>query len=140
MRPSPGEIFVHRNIANQFHLTDNNAVSVLTYGVTGITGNPIQEIRVVGHTDCGGVKACYNAVRGDTSIHADSVLWSWLGPLRVLAALNMNQSPDQLAATNVREQMRNVSAVLGFLGVRNVRVIGFVYNVSTGTLMPVVVN
>src|SRR6266508_2201209 len=46
---------------SQFHLTDNNAGSVLTYGLTGIKNDPITEIHIVGHSDCGGVNACHAA-------------------------------------------------------------------------------
>ena len=123
---------------SQFHLTDNNAISVLTYGVTGITGNPIKEIRIVGHTDCGGVKACYDAVRGGTAVAPDSVLWAWLGPLRELAARHKNDPIDQLAVRNVRLQMQNVKEVLGRLRKPSeVQVKGYMYNVVTGRLLPV---
>jgi carbonic anhydrase len=119
--------------ASQFHLTDNNAMSVLTYGVTGIPGNPITEIRVVGHTDCGGVKACYNAVHGNTSISSDSVLWTWLGPLRVLAEEFKERTIIELTEQNVRVQAENVVTVLTRLG-RNdsVKVEGYVYDVQIG--------
>jgi len=112
---------------------------VLTYGVTGITGNPIKEIRVVGHTDCGGVKACYNAVRpGPNPISKDSVLWTWLGPLRELAARHMGDSVNELAARNVRVQVKNVKEVLGRLrDPSEVKVNGYLYNVENGTLEPV---
>ena len=77
-------------------------------------------------------------VRGDDSgISRDSVLWTWLGPLKRLAALHFNQSADELAAINVEEQMKNVNQVLDLLKVKNVEVKGFIYNVATGNLKPV---
>ena len=107
----------------------------------GIADSPIKEVRVVGHTDCGGVKACYNAVRpgpNSQAIAPDSVLWTWLGPLRELAARHMDDSIDQLAARNVRVQVQNAKEVLGRLRVPpEVQVKGYLYNVENGRLEPV---
>ncbi|KAF9244092.1 carbonic anhydrase [Melanogaster broomeanus] len=47
----PGNVFVHRNIANQFHLHDDNALSVLAYALQALA---VQHVVVVGHTHCGG--------------------------------------------------------------------------------------
>ncbi|KAI0319581.1 carbonic anhydrase [Amylostereum chailletii] len=54
----PGDIFVHRNIANQFRLDDDNAVSALTYAIDQLG---VEHVVVVGHTQCGGATTCYNA-------------------------------------------------------------------------------
>jgi len=128
----PDQIFVHRNIANQFHPTDNNAGSVLLYGLTGITGNPIREIRIVGHSDCGGVAACHAAANGrDGGIPPSSVLWTWLGPLRALAELYKSRPAIDLARENVRVQMRNVQETLRRLRItRRVDVKGYIYHIN----------
>lgn len=50
----PGELFVLRNVANQFHLHDDSAVSALTFAVQALG---VEHVIVVGHTSCGGVAA-----------------------------------------------------------------------------------
>ncbi|KIM63322.1 hypothetical protein SCLCIDRAFT_1173358 [Scleroderma citrinum Foug A] len=56
---NPGDIFVHRNIANQFYPNDDSALSVLIYAV-GVLG---AELVVAGHTQCGGALACLQAAQ-----------------------------------------------------------------------------
>ncbi|KZP29588.1 hypothetical protein FIBSPDRAFT_194565 [Athelia psychrophila] len=51
----PGDIFVHRNIANQFYLNDNSAHLVLAYAITALA---VQHVLVVCHTHRGGAAAC----------------------------------------------------------------------------------
>ncbi|KAI3627973.1 carbonic anhydrase [Malassezia furfur] len=55
----PGELFVLRNVANQFHLHDDSAVSALTFAVQALG---VEHIIVVGHTSCGGVAAAVKQV------------------------------------------------------------------------------
>ena len=55
----PGELFVLRNVANQFHLHDDSAVSALTFAVQALG---VEHIIVVGHTSCGGVQAAVKQV------------------------------------------------------------------------------
>ena len=122
-------------VLSQYHLTDPNAGAVLTYGLAYIQGSPITDVYVVGHTDCGGVKTCYNAVRGDSSgIPPDSVLWTWLGPLRDLAKSMLNDTVYALTEKNVQVQVLNVQTLLNRLGKPNVHVHGCVYNVETKKL------
>lgn len=97
--------------------------------MTGIKNDPIVEIRIVGHSDCGGVDACHAAANGkDVGIHPSSLLWTWLAPLRVLADSYKDKPTIHLARENVRVQVRNVKEALRRLGInRPVTVKGYVY-------------
>jgi carbonic anhydrase len=113
--------------------------------VTGIkdsNNNPaIKEVRVVGHTGCGGVQACYNAANNISDPPPpppDSVLWSWLGPLRAHAHAYRSQSLDWLTRENVRIQVRNVITVLRSLGSADaVEVKGYLYDIESRRIHPV---
>jgi carbonic anhydrase len=123
---------------SQFHSTDDNAVSVLRYGLTGIKGDPVKEVRVVGHIDCGGVKAARGAAHGQPI--KDATLARWLGPLTKLATDHKGDSEDQLAERNVRQQVQNVRKEVGGLPEpRRVPVNGYIYNVHTGELRRIAV-
>ena len=140
---SPSPILPHRKLIlliSQFHLTDSNAGSVLTYGLTGIKNDPITDIYVVGHSDCGGVNACHAAAKGeDIGIPPSSVLWTWLGPLRALADSYKNQPAIFLGRENVRVQVANVKETLRRLGVtRPVTVKGYMYLIDEDKLEEVV--
>ena len=69
----PGDIFVHRNIANTVHANDFNAASVVEYAVTHLK---VDRVIVCGHTNCGGAVASLGeADLGET-------LNTWLHPVR----------------------------------------------------------
>ena len=61
----PGEIFIHRNIANQMIETDFNSLSVLQYAVAVLE---VKHIIVCGHYNCGGIRAALNTQRSDLVI------------------------------------------------------------------------
>lgn len=103
----PGQIFVHRNIANIAHPTDVNLMSVLEYAVDVLK---VEDILVVGHYGCGGVKA---SLQGRLPGIADF----WLESLRELRRthaaelerLEGERLEDRLGELNVMAQVESLS-------------------------------
>ena len=103
----PGELFVHRNVANLVVHTDLNCLSVLQYAID-VLG--VEHVIVCGHYGCGGVRAVHaNASYG--------LIDNWLRHLRdvrerhaklVDAADGDERAVDRLCELNVIEQVRNV--------------------------------
>ncbi|KAA1472334.1 carbonic anhydrase [Dentipellis sp. KUC8613] len=150
----PGDIFVHRNIANQFHLDDDSALSVLTYAIDHLG---VEHVIIVGHTHCGGAAACYEAALAQAQSQSQSPsqaapeapttpLARWLAPLTALvASLRLSTTPAAQAMPliveeNVRAQVANVVAAPPLQGAwadparKKVWVHGWVYEVENGTL------
>lgn len=102
----PGEIFVHRNVANLLHHNDMNALSVVQYAVDVLK---VRHIMVVGHYGCGGVRA---AVAGgecgmvDYWLHSVRELYSQHRP--ALAELPLEQQIDRMCELNVQAQVNNL--------------------------------
>ncbi|CAL1697430.1 unnamed protein product [Somion occarium] len=65
----PGDIFVHRNVANQVHLHDDNVLSVIQYAVDAVG---VEHIIIAGHTNCGGAAACHAAAQSNAASPAPS--------------------------------------------------------------------
>ncbi len=104
----PGEMFVHRNVANLAPLQDANFLSVLQYAVQVLK---VRHILVVGHYGCGGVRAALQGLRLGLIDH-------WLSPIRALARANaaeLDALPndatrlDRLCELNVLRQVDNVA-------------------------------
>jgi carbonic anhydrase len=104
----PGEIFVHRNIANMVVHTDLNLLSVLQYAVDVLK---VQHIIVCGHYGCGGVKAAM-------SNHSYGIINKWLRNIKDVyrynreeldAIKNEGERVDKLIEFNVREQVMNLA-------------------------------
>ena len=102
----PGEVFVHRNVANLVHPADSNALTVIAYAVD-VLG--VSDIIVCGHYGCGGVQA----------VHEEShlgMLTDWLWPVRTTARVHADALAPlddlarfrRLCELNVIEQVRNV--------------------------------
>ncbi|WP_187262452.1 carbonic anhydrase [Pontibacter beigongshangensis] len=106
-KTEPGELFIHRNVANQVSLTDMNLLAVLEYAVEALK---VQHIVICGHYFCGGVAAAYKD-------SATGVVESWVNPIREIylqnrAAIDAIEEEDdrinKLAELNVVAQVRNI--------------------------------
>ncbi len=137
MGMGPGEVFVHRNIANMVISIDLNVMSVVNYAVEHLKVN---HIVVCGHYACGGVKAAMQS--------ADlGILNPWLRNIRDVFRLHKNELDtiededkkyDRLVELNVQEQCVNLiktAAVQKAYRDRNLKVYGWVFDVHTGKLI-----
>ncbi|MEE4114734.1 MAG: carbonic anhydrase [Marinilabiliaceae bacterium] len=97
----PGDMFVHRNIANLVSEADNNLMAVLEYALNVFK---VKYIIVCGHTDCAGIRTVY-----DTD-HAGS-LEEWLKTARVVKESDPGASYNELIELNIKEQCRNLSRI-----------------------------
>ncbi len=104
---APGEIFVHRNIANVVPHSDLNVLSVIQYAVEVLR---VRHILVVGHYGCGGVKA---ALGGSDLGEIDNWLAHikdvWREHYEEVMALPEAARADRLAELNVMAQVQNVA-------------------------------
>ena len=106
----PGEMFIHRNIANQVSLTDMNFLSILEYSVDVLE---VQHVIVCGHYDCGGIQGAYrNDLRG--------LKENWTTPIKDIIRQNRDELAgladererlDRLVELNVLAQVRHVFQV-----------------------------
>ncbi|MDT7525512.1 MULTISPECIES: carbonate dehydratase [Idiomarinaceae] len=105
---APGELFVHRNVANQVIQTDFNCLSVVQYAVETLQ---VKHILVVGHYGCGGVKAA-------TESCSHGLVDHWLFGIKdiyreyhqELEAIGDSRARlDRLCELNVIEQVRNLA-------------------------------
>jgi carbonic anhydrase len=102
----PGELFVHRNVANLLVHSDLNALSVVQFAVDALK---VRHVIVVGHSNCGGVRAALTNQRA-------GLVDNWLrhvqdvrdGHEGFLAGLDESLRVDALVELNVLEQARNV--------------------------------
>jgi carbonic anhydrase len=136
MGMQPGDVFVHRNIANMVPNSDLNVMSVISYAVSHLK---VDHIVVCGHYYCGGVQAAMQS--------ADmGILNPWLRNIRDVFRLHKNELNaieneherfNRLVELNVQEQCVNVIKtpdVQKAIKERNLTVHGWVFDVGTGTL------
>ena len=103
---TPGEIFVHRNIANQAKEKDLNFNSVLEYAVFTLKVN---YIIVAGHYDCGGVKAAfYGKAKGKVKNWIKEIRKIYFKNRDLFKGLNEKEACDKLSELNVKEQIKKL--------------------------------
>jgi carbonic anhydrase len=132
---APGEVFVHRNIANVVVHTDLNCLSVVQYAVDVLK---VKHILIVGHYGCGGVRAALQDVRvglADNWLrHVQDVRDKYRGGLRAIE--DVATRVDRLCELNVVEQALNVAetTVLRDAWARGqeISVQGWIYGLADG--------
>jgi carbonic anhydrase len=131
----PGELFVHRNVANLAPPQDANYLSVLQYAVEVLK---VSHIIVVGHYGCGGVRTAIDGCRHGLIDH-------WLHPIREVYAEHRAElealpagtiRENRLCELNVLRQVRNVAADVfvqdAWAHGHEICVHGWVYSLSDG--------
>lgn len=132
----PGEVFVHRNIANVVVHTDLNCLSVVQYAVEVLK---VEHVIVCGHYGCGGVKASL-----DDQDHG--LIDHWLNHIKdvhrfneaKLEGLEESEKIDRLCELNVMEQVRNLcntqTVQQAWKNGAKFSVHGWIYDIKNGIL------
>jgi len=138
----PGEIFVHRNVANLVINTDVNVLSVLDFAVNHLK---VKHVIVCGHYGCGGIKAAV------TKTDFKPVLNMWLRNIKDVYRLHREEldgikeeekRTDLLTELNVKEQMLNLAktSIIQRAWQKEQRpdLHGWVYGLHDGIIKPIV--
>jgi carbonic anhydrase len=137
----PGEVFVHRNIANQFRLRDANAMAVLSFAVEVLQ---VRHVIVCGHYGCAGV---HNAMRFDAPGRGQPAIRRWTAGIRAIKHRFRNELariPDEdsrearLCELNVLQQVEHVGHAPAVRKAweqgRELSVHGWIYDLKDGLI------
>ncbi|MCD8538637.1 MAG: carbonic anhydrase [Leadbetterella sp.] len=142
MGAKPGEVFVHRNIANLAPNNDLNVLSVVVYAVKHLK---VKHVVVCGHYNCGGIKA---AMQPEDL----GILNPWLRNIRDVFRLHQKELEAiksegeryrRLVELNVQEQCLNLvkmKEVQKAMLERDLRVHGWVFDIATGKIIDQKIN
>lgn len=132
----PGNVFVHRNIANVFDYTDLNCLSVLQYSILVLK---VQHVIVCGHYGCGGVKAALE--------HVDhGMIDNWLRPIKEIydqndehfQGLSEDEQLSRLCELNVKAQTKKIASTpvvqQAWANGQKLSIHGVIYNLEDGVL------
>jgi len=133
----PGEVFVHRNIANLVHTVDLNCSAVLHFAINELN---ISKILLCGHYGCSGVRAALTRSASGISEH-------WLGPLQDTIAEHRGELDgiegeqgrhDRLCELNVERQVHNLAhspiVQKAWSSGKDVTIHGVIYGLRDGLL------
>jgi carbonic anhydrase len=139
----PGEVFVHRNIANMVVHTDMNMLSVLDYAVNVLK---VKHVIVCGHYGCGGVKAAM----GNQNI---GLIDNWIRHIKdvfrfhndeLVAIQDETKQFDRFVELNVKEQVMNLAKTSivqnAWKNEQPLHIHGWVYNIKDGIIKDMGVN
>lgn len=140
---APGEVFVHRNIANMVIHSDMNMLSVLDYAVNALK---IKHIIVCGHYGCGGVKAAM----GNDSI---GIIDNWIRHIKDVyrhhrayldSIIDENERFNKFVEINVKEQVYDLAKTsivqAAWKSGQEVTIHGWVYGLNSGYVTDLNVN
>lgn len=137
---APGDLFVHRNIANVIVHTDLNSLSVIQYAVEVLQ---VKHVVICGHYGCGGVKAAM-------SDQDNGLIDNWLRHIKnvqrlhtdTLQSLSEEEQADKLCELNVQEQVINMCQTpivqKAWTQGSTPSVHGLIYDLEDGTLKELV--
>lgn len=133
----PGEVFVHRNVANLVHRADVNLLSVLEFAVETLG---VRHIIVCGHYGCGGIRAALDGARHGVIDH-------WLQPIRDIAdahadELDLIASAEErhrrICELSIAAQVENLSRtpiiLSAWRSAKPVAIHGWVYSLADGRI------
>jgi carbonic anhydrase len=136
----PGEIFIHRNIANMVVHTDLNMLSVLHYAVNVLK---VKHVIVCGHYGCGGVKAAMTQ-------NSYGIINKWLRNIKDVYRIHReefysipdeNKKVDRLVELNVKEQVLNLAKTSiiqqAWKDQNGPHLHGWVYGLENGLIKPI---
>ncbi len=139
----PGEVFVHRNVANLVNSVDLNVMSVINYAIRHLH---VKHIIVCGHYNCGGVKAAMQP-------HDLGILNPWLRSIRDIYRLHKQELNaltndmdryNRLVELNVQEQCINILKTAALqLSIRDngyPQVHGWVFDIHNGQIKDLQIN
>ncbi|MCB1085076.1 MAG: carbonic anhydrase [Chlamydiia bacterium] len=137
MELGPGEVFVHRNIANLCPETDKSSRAVLEFAVTHLGA---EHVIVCGHYGCGGIAAAMDEKKLP-------IIEEWIEPIRALykekeeelsRLSTLDERHDRLVELNVIAQVRSISTSPTAENARAqskfLKIHGWVYDLATGLL------
>ena len=137
---APGEVFVHRNVANLVAETDFNVLAVIQYAVDVLK---VRHIIVCGHYGCGGVRAALENYR-------HGMIDNWLASIRSLArrnkeeldALDLDSAVDRLCELNVLAQSAHVARTTILVDAwergQPIAIHSWIYRLNTGLITPLI--
>jgi carbonic anhydrase len=139
----PGEMFVHRNVANLAPPQDANYLSVLQFAVDVLR---VKHVMVVGHYGCGGVAAAVDGQRRGLVDHwLHPIREVWLAHREALEAIADERARlDRLVELNVIQQVRNVALDVfvqdAWARGQPLHVHGWVYSLASGIITDLAVS
>ena len=135
---APGEVFVHRNVANIVAETDFNVLAVIQYAVDVLK---VKNIIVCGHYGCGGVRAALENFR-------HGMIDNWLAGVRTISrvhrkeleVLSSDAAVNRLCELNVLAQARHVARTTivedAWERGQNISIHSWIYGLDTGIITP----